>query len=547
MSPPQATPTAARPVSDDRVAGPVRALLVEDNPADARRVEILARRGLDDIAWRVCRSLAEALRVADEQAVELVLLDLNLPDSRGLDTLRGWFAGARGDRPVVVLSGHGELELARSAIREGATDYLPKDSLTSDLLARAVRYALARSEYESALREADERVRRSEKLEAIGQLAGGVAHDFNNVLGIILGNVELAATADRDELGELLAEIREAGQRAQRLTGQLLAVARKKTVERPPAIDLAAALRGSASLLRQALGDGVELDLRVDGAVAPVSIDRSQLEQVLLNLAVNSRDAMPRGGTFRVEFRRARPGALERGDGSRTAEAVRLVASDDGSGIAEDLLPRIFEPFVTSKAPGHGTGMGLATVYGIVRQAGGTVEVASRPGEGTRFEILLPLELETGAAPGASAEGEPAQGMATARGDETILLVDDEEPLRRLVERILGDLGYRVIAAPDPIQALEMLDAGDVRVDLLISDVVMPEMDGRTLAARARRRRPGLPVVFTSGYVPGVHLREDEGPGTRFLQKPVSRRTLAAAARAALDGRRADPPTAESR
>jgi len=383
-------------------------------------------------------------------------------------------------------------------------------------------------------------LRQSQKLEAIGRLAGGIAHDFNNVLTIIGGSSELLARALPPEGPHqaLLVEIRDAAERAATLTRQLLAFGRSQVLS-PQVVELNAAVARAESMLRRLIGEDVELVCRLAQETGHVRVDPGQLDQVVLNLAVNARDAMPRGGRLTIE---TAAGEL---DAARLAGApdlapgryARLVVADDGVGMPPEVLARVFEPFFTTKAPGQGTGLGLSTVFGIVKQSGGHVEVASAVGRGTRFEILLPSVAGEPAAPpprGAGSGGE-------ARGRETVLLVEDEESLRKLGVVALEARGYRVLSAADGRAALELAARRGVVVDLLLTDLVMPGMGGRDLAALLRARWPALRVVFMSGYaqdaVAGDGIVPAEGS---YLSKPFSLQKLAETVRAALDAATAE-------
>lgn len=378
-----------------------------------------------------------------------------------------------------------------------------------------------------------EQLRQSQKMEAIGQLAGGVAHDFNNLLTVIDGNVELAVTAPDLplHLQELLREVRGATARAAQLTSQLLAFSRKQTL-RSTVFDLADTVTGLTPMLRRSIGPTIALETRTHPA--HVRADRGQLDQVLLNLVINARDAMAGQGTIRIGSGTrdvTAPRQAVQGDRIPAGTYAVLTVSDNGPGIPELLHDRIFEPFFTTKAPGEGTGLGLAMVYGLARQSGGYVLLESREGQGTRLEVLLPAHAPS--APSAVAMPTPERVLEVL--SRRVLVVDDEDAVRRLVCAVLERQGYAVRQAPNGREALALLDTG-VEFDLVVSDVIMPEMGGRELGRHLRTLHPQLPVLFMSGYsheemdVQGGMLEE----GLVLIPKPFSVGQLLTAVRAML-------------
>ncbi len=383
----------------------------------------------------------------------------------------------------------------------------------------------------------------AQKLESVGRLAGGIAHDFNNVLTAILGYTELLERQlqDSPRCLEEVREIRRAGQRAGNLTRQLLAFARKQMFS-PRSVDLNRLVSDVERMLERLLGEDIRLETRLAESLSPVRVDPSQIEQVLLNLAVNARDAMPAGGTLTVAtfevpadstFPDADP-AVPPGD------YVGLRVSDTGSGISAEDLPHIFEPFYTTKPTGVGTGLGLAMVYGVVRQSQGYVSVQSRPGKGSSFTLLFPRVDD------APAAEPPAEiDRAPGRGSGTIVLVEDDAMVRALAERTLGEAGYRVLACGDPERAPGLFADVEGRVDLLVTDLVMPGMSGTLLASRIAERYPDVPVLCISGYAEEASLRATDELGLDFLAKPFTPSALLERVRAAMErarGRGAPPP-----
>ena len=378
----------------------------------------------------------------------------------------------------------------------------------------------------------EERLRQAQRLESVGQLAGGVAHDFNNLLTAIRGyaNLALGHAGDDQELRAHHDEIARAGESATELTRKLLAFSRRQTLQLTT-FDLNRTVAESTGLLSRVLGEHVRIDTSFLRGACVVRADPGQIEQVLMNLAVNGRDAMADGGTLtietdRVELADAEANALEIEPGAH----VVLRVSDTGAGMDAETAAHAFDPFFTTKPVGQGTGLGLATVYGIVRQSGGAITIDSTPGRGTRVEVFL-QEDRSG-----TVAGVPAERREAPRGRERILLVEDEEAVRRLTTRLLEAQGYEVVEAAGPGRALEL--AADTAIDLLATDITMPEMDGTELAARLRDRRPDLPVLFLSGYPRGASLNGAlSAARTSFLQKPYDLKDLALAVRATLDDR----------
>jgi len=385
-------------------------------------------------------------------------------------------------------------------------------------------------------RELEARLARASRLESVGRLAGGISHDFNNLLTAILGAAEsarLGLPADSPAQVEL-AEIVAATGRAADLTRQLLAFARRQPVE-PVVFDLAEDLREMEPILRRLLGASIQLSVGTDGAPARVRADRSQIEQVMLNLVVNARDAMPGGGALRISLERR---TLDRDTAERETDGdagpfVVLEVSDTGVAMEPDVLERIFEPFFTTKDVSEGTGLGLATSYGIVRQSGGFLTVTSERGRGTCFRVYLP-ECQDEMTPAARAPERPADPPRVSRGAETLLLVDDQPDVRRVVARALRAHGHAVVEMGDGEEALRWAAEHLEEVDGVVSDVVMPRVSGPALVERLRERRPELPVVFLSGH-PDEEGALTRAPRTRLLQKPVSADDLARHVRWLLD------------
>jgi nitrogen-specific signal transduction histidine kinase/CheY-like chemotaxis protein len=373
----------------------------------------------------------------------------------------------------------------------------------------------------------------SQKMEAVGRLAGGVAHDFNNMLAVIAGHADMALeqTAPYSALHADLLEIQKAAQRSADLTRQLLAFARKQTIA-PKVLDLNAIIAGMLKMLGRLIGEDIDLLWKPANPLWPVNMDPAQIDQILVNLVVNARDAIAGVGKIAIETGQVVfDGAYcQTHAGFVPGSFVLLAVSDNGRGMDKEILAQIFDPFFTTKPPGQGTGLGLATVYGIVKQNHGFINVYSEPGEGTTCKIYLPRhasdQVDTG----------PTRAPVVApTGAETVLLVEDEEALLKLGQILLERLGYTVLAAGSPSQALHQAQAHAGAIDLLLTDVIMPEMSGRELWKRLSALRPDLKCLFMSGYTADViahHGVLDEG--VHFLQKPFSREALATKLREAL-------------
>ena len=384
----------------------------------------------------------------------------------------------------------------------------------------------------------EEQFLQAQKMRAIGQLAGGVAHDFNNLLTTILGYCELIQRKlpSNDQLRGYVDEIAMAGQRAAALTSQLLAFGRKQIL-RPLLVDLNAVIEEMDRLLRRLVGDDVQLETRLDRKLGTVRADQGQMEQVLMNLVLNARDAMPQGGRVTVETRNEmiEAGAAPDQTGLAPGAYAVIAVSDTGVGMDAAVRAQLFEPFFTTKEKGKGTGLGLSTVYGIVKQSGGAITVQSEPGRGSRFVVYLPTVKAADLPAPRPSDPRPEEG-APVGGSETILLVEDETTLRALTRRVLEERGYRVLEAPSGTDAIAMVERIREPIHLLLTDVVMPRMSGAALAEGVRDRHPATRVVFMSGYTDEAVVRQAAaGSGIRFIQKPYKPEGLLRTIRTALD------------
>jgi len=511
-------------------------VVVEDDEGILRLIlKQISRESIPGIGFHVEE---EAIRWIEQNRSTPLLLVLdyrlkNMDGSRFLSEL-----SARGiSVPFLAATGHGDERVAVEMMKLGAKDYLVKDARFLDLLPASISKTLSLLATERRVEELEGRLRQSEKMEAIGTLAAGVAHDFNNLLTTIIGYSELALSRlpPIDPLRKDVEEIQAAGQRAASLTRQLLTFSRKQVVQ-PKPIDLRELLLGIEKMLRRMIREDINISIDAGDDPAWIKADPGQIEQVILNLSVNAKDAMPNGGTltFRTFLSKLPPSLVREPASSLSAEHVCLVVSDDGCGMDPKTMEHIFEPFFTTKEVGKGTGLGLASVYGIVEQANGQIQVESAPGKGTTFRIWFPLYAKE------KPVSPMPQSPATAPGGclEPILVVEDSDMLLGLVLSILDGEGYRVLTATQGEEALQVLRDSKEPIRLLLTDVIMPKMNGWELVERARALHPGLKVLFMSGY-PAKEVAPDGSLPIKepFLQKPFSPKVLKEKVREILDGK----------
>lgn len=505
-------------------------VLVVDDDESTR---LLTRASLEPHGFRVAEAPdgETALALCQQITPELVLLDVLMPGMDGFQTCAALRRLPRGEAPaIVMMTGLEDLDSIIRAFQEGATDFIIKP-INWTLLNYRLRFILMATRALQQQRLLEEQLHESQKMEALGRLAGGVAHDFNNLLTVITGCTELLLTGlPQSEAFETiraeLEDIQQAAEHASSLIGQLLAFSRRQVL-RPRILDLKELVVHMEKMLSRIIGEDIEVVTVFTPDPAIVLADQGQLEQVIMNLAVNARDAMPQGGrltltvtgnTLDENFCRWHPEA-------RPGPYVRLTVSDTGVGMDEATLARAFEPFFTTKEPGLGTGLGLSTVHGIVKQSGGFIQVTSKPGQGTTFELYLPQALEEME----PREPGPCPSDKVLAGMETILLVEDDPLVRRVASKILRIHGYAVLEAGSGREALSLATRHPGSIDLLLTDLVMPDMHGRDLAERWQELHPESRILFTSGYadsIPG----EAQCPflsGTSFIPKPYRLHALA--------------------
>jgi signal transduction histidine kinase len=506
------------------VRGALRILILEDQPADAELEQRLLRREGVDFTAVVVDTEETFLRQLDAFGPDVILSDYSLPGFSGQDALK--IVTERYPHvPFVFLSGALGEEAAVELIRQGATDYVLKDRPAR--LATVVRRAVDEAEQRAERARLEARLQQAKRLESLGKLAGGVAHDFNNLLGIVLNYMsfvgeELAKDPSQihwEAVRDDITAVETAVQRAVDLTRQLLTFGRGEVLQ-PCVLSIDDVVADAGQLLARALGEHIELATVLAGGLGPVFADRGQIEQALVNLAVNARDAMPAGGrltieTAGVELDQARAG--EPAD-LPPGRYIRVKVSDTGTGIPKGVIDRVFEPFFTTKPQGAGIGLGLAASYGIVARADGAISIDSEPGQGTTVTILLPVTDRTA---GPAREPDPGTGSV-------VLLVEDEPAVREMTRRMLERRGYHVLTAATGPDAVALASRPG-QIDVLLTDVMMPEMPGTEVADRIRALRPGLRVLFMSGYTQGaLSARGVLGPGSGFLEKPFSRASLLA-------------------
>jgi signal transduction histidine kinase len=507
-------------------------LVVDDEEAHIEAIRRAFEAASGGVDIRAVSTLREYRRTIEASAPDIVLMDLNLPDGRAVEVLTHPVEEAA--FPVLVMTAFGNQQIVVEVMKAGALDYVVKSPEAFSMLPRIVDSALREWALLRDRKQLEQKLLQAQKMEAVGRLAGGVAHDFNNILSIVVMNVaELSqcknlTPAQADEVNDIAL----AAERGSSLTSQLLAFSRTQVIQMG-ALDLNEMLAGITKMLRRLIGEDIVLNSRPFPGHAVVWADRGMIEQILLNLVINSRDAMPEGGRLDLEL-----DCVIVDKATATAHTVKagdfvcLTVRDTGCGIAPEHLPHLFEPFYTTKDVGKGTGLGLATVYGIVEQHHGWVEIESQPGQGTVCHVYLPKLTEAN-----EAKAAVPVPVELCGGSETILVVEDDSSLRTLAVRLLEQYGYRVFEAPNGVAAAEVWRLQGSAIDMLLTDVIMPGgVSGGKLAEELRVEKPGLKVVFMSGYPGAVASRGMTfTQDMSFLQKPFSPTKLIQIVRDCLD------------
>ena len=508
-------------------------LILEDNPDDAQLLAHELRRGGFDFVWELVDT-EEAFLAKLKPGLDLILSDYDMPQFSGLRALELLRQHPALDIPFIIVSGTIGEEMAVKAMQQGAADYLLKDRTAR--LVPAVHHALQEVEERAKMKQLQAQFVEAQKMEVVGHLAAGVAHDFNNVLAVIIGYSDLIEQdlGQSHPLQKYIGEVRNAAKRAAGLTQQLLIFSRKQTVQAVE-LQLNDVVKGMEEMLRQLINENVEMTVSYGENLGLIKADSGYVWQLLMNLVVNARDAMLNGGKMTISTSVARlgEGHLKMHPDAMPGDYVLLTVSDTGVGMTEEVKKRLFEAFFTTKEVGKGTGLGLLTCQTIVRESGGYIDVSSEPNKGTTFKIYFPrIDLKAAGFAATSLKTGPVK-----RGTETLLVVEDEPALRHLAQGVLQGQGYEVLTAPNGQDALRVArEHRGSTISLVVTDVIMPRMGGKAMAEWLKISFPHVKVLFTSGYTEDAIAHDgvlDEE--IAFLPKPYTPVSLARKVRELLD------------
>ena len=514
---------------------PLHILHLEDDPADADIIQLTLKAAGIGCAITCVQTEEEFVEALEKGGVDLVLSDFSVPGFDGVAAAK-MVQSQWPSTPLILVSGTVGEEIAVDALKSGATDYVLKERLAR--LAPAVRRTMQEVSERADRRLLEAQLVEAQKMDVIGQLAAGVAHDFNNILGVIMGysDLMLELIAPTDRLHNYVAEIRAASQRAVGLTGQLLIFSRKQAVQ-TVVLDLNHVMRDLDQMLRRLIDENIEMVVFLGEQLGRIKADAGHIGQVLMNLVVNARDAMPMGGKVTIATSnvilsesdlRTNPGALP-------GAYVMLSVSDTGTGMTDEIKEHLFEALYTTKPKGKGTGLGLATCQTIVRQSGGHISVCSEIGKGTEFKIYYPRVDQP-----LDAVARPAQTGPIPRGTETLLIVEDDRAVRHLARGVLEGQGYEVLSASNGQDALHVArEHQGSPIRLAVTDVIMPQMGGTVMAEWLKVTYPDMKILFTSGYTDDALAQHGVvGTGVEFLPKPYTPSTLSHKVRELLDEQR---------
>ena len=522
----------------------VKILIVDDDAVDRMAIKRALQKSGHDRIIQEAATGKEALSRIEMTSFDCIFLDYLLPDMDGINLLKHFYNSETdlGIAPVVMLTGQGNVSVMAEALRWGAQDYIRKENISPETLAIAVAKVMEVFELKKNRKQAEDRLRQSQKMEAVGQLTSGIAHDFNNLLTVILGNTHLITrrlqlaegNLSRESLLKKIQAIETAAKSGAELIKKLMIFTRQRELLQE-VVDINACVQGTHEMLKSLLGEMIEIKvLFAEGKVWPVEIDAGQFQNALINMAANARDAMPKGGRLTIETQNVNldDGYAFRHPDVKPGPYVMVAVSDTGGGMTEDVSRRIFEPFFTTKKAGEGTGIGLSMVYGFIQQSDGHIHCYSEPGHGTVFRIYLP-KMKAG-----EDSVSPDRNGPLPVGTETILIVENDEVFRAVAVNILGKLGYKTLEAGNGMTALQVLEQKHESISLVFTDIAMPgDINGIDLVRKTRERYPRIKALYTSGYTEHAIPDYQLVAGETLIGKPYRAEMLARKVRQILDGK----------